>query len=507
MNPVCAKRDVERFRSLVTERLGLAFDDTRLGMLAESLRRRVEANGGAGEPYLRLFAEERNSAEELRQLARDLTVTETYFYRNAEQIRAFVEVALPQHFAACAGIRQVRVLSAGCASGDEPFSLAMAIREFGSEAAERVSITAVDVNPAMLEKARRAHYTDWSLRELPDVLRARWFSANGTGFALDESLRRAVVFEERNLAPPDPELWRARSWDVVFCRNVLMYFDPVLALALVERIAGALTEGGHLFLGHAETLRGLSNDFHLCHTHGTFYYRLKGGGPEPRLSAPAVPAARQTARPEPPQVDDAATWVEAVRRAAARIEALADASRALARKPAAQQSRRAPDLTLALELLRRERFDQVLAQLDALPAEQAHEAEVLLLRAVSAAHSGALAHAEMSCRELLLRDEFNAGAHYILALCREGLGDQDGAMEADHVALYLDSGFAMARLHLGLVARRRGEPDTARRELARALTSLQQEDASRLLLFGGGFGRDALVALCRAELAKCGGHG
>lgn len=503
MTRAVAPRDVERFRTLVAERLGLAFDDARLGVLGEALRHRTEASGGTGEAYLRRLSAEPAPAAELRELARELTVAETYFFRSVEQIRAFLEVALPQQLSTRAGMSQVRVLSAGCASGDEPFTLAMAIREHAPGAADAVSITAVDVNPAMLEKARHARYSEWSLRELPQALRARWFRANGSGFLLEDSLRRAVAFEERNLALPEPELWQARTWDIVFCRNVLMYFEPERARALVARIARALTPDGFLFLGHAETLRGLSSEFHLCHTHGSFYYRLKDGSAQGQAE-PNAPAAQPVARPTALRLEPSAAWVETVQRAAERIDALAEASRALAQPSVATPAPRVADLSRALELLRDERFKEALAQLGALPAEVAREPEVLLLRAVSAAHGGALAQAERLCRELLERDELSAGAHYVLALCREGLGDLDGALEEDRIALYLDASFAMARLHLGLLARRRGEHDTAHQELGRALSALQQEDASRLLLFGGGFGRDALVALCRAELARGG---
>jgi len=90
-------------------------------------------------------------------------------------------------------------------------------------------------------------------------------------------------------------------------------------------------------------------------------------------------------------------------------------------------------------------------------------------------------------------------------LCREGAGDGPGATEHDQVATYLDPAFAMPRFHLGLLARRSGHHEAARRELALALSLLRREDASRILLFGGGFGRGALVALCRAELVACGG--
>lgn len=498
------KHEVERFRALVAERLGLFFDDSKLGVLADALRRRIEASDSSGELYLKRLSAQPCPAGELRRLALDLTVTETYFYRYADQIRAFTELALPQRLAARADQSAVRVLSAGCASGDEPYSLAIAVREELPDAANRVSILGVDVNPAMLEKAQRAVYNAWSLRELPAPLRARWFGADGNSFELDAGPRRSVVFEEKNLVYDDPGLWQAQSWDVVFCRNVLMYFDPALAQAIVGRVARSLVPGGYLFLGHAETLRGLSNDFHLCHTHGTFYYRRKEGSSNVSEADLAAPARRQPAPPASPPFDDASSWVETVRRAAERIRALsAESQKQWSASPVAPAARPVPDLHGVFELLHDERFDLALEQLGALPVEQAHEPEVLLLRAVSAAHSGALAHAEEVCHELLRCDELNAGAHYVLALCREERGDVQGALEEDQVAVYLDPGFGMARLHLGLLARRKGERESARRELSQALLSLQQEDASRLLLFGGGFNRAALVALCRAELAAC----
>ncbi len=121
-------------------------------------------------------------------------------------------------------------------------------------------------------------------------------------------------------------------------------------------------------------------------------------------------------------------------------------------------------------------------------------------------HGGQLSGAEDACRRLLELDELNAGAHYVLALCRESAGDERGAADHDQVAAYLDPAFAMPRLHLGLLARRAGDRDAARRELAQALALLEREDPSRLLLFGGGFNRAALLALGRAELHACGGR-
>src|SRR5207249_1702962 len=115
-----------------------------------------------------------------------------------------------------------------------------------------------------------------------------------------------------------------------------------------------------------------------------------------------------------------------------------------------------------------------------------------------------ISEAERVCRHLLELDELNAGAHYLLALCREQAGDARAAVDHNQAAAYLDPGFAMPHVHLGLVARRGGDLETARRELEQAWVLLSREDPARILLFGGGFSRQALAELCRAALTACG---
>jgi chemotaxis protein methyltransferase CheR len=328
-----------------------------------------------------------------------------------------------------------------------------------------------------------------------------------TDLVLDEEIRRAVRFEERNLADEDRELWQAGAYDVIFCRNVLMYFTPQIAQALVGRLTYALAPDGYLFLGHAETLRGLSHDYHLRHTHGTFYYQRKQDHEIQDSSLAPRPASVQppSAFPLAALVHDS-SWVDAICQAADRIQALTHGSETS--RPSSGGTARlatpAPcDLGHALDLLRKEQFSDALAVVHSLPVQSARDPDVLLLRAVLLTHSGRLAEADDACRRLLEVDELNAGAHYLLALCSESRGDRQGANEHDQIAAYLDPGFAMARLHQGLLARRAGQADIARRELGQALILLEREDSSRLLLFGGGFAREALIGLCRSELVAC----
>jgi chemotaxis protein methyltransferase CheR len=121
------------------------------------------------------------------------------------------------------------------------------------------------------------------------------------------------------------------------------------------------------------------------------------------------------------------------------------------------------------------------------------------------ANQGRTTDARECCERVLALDELNAGAHYLLALCREHAGDLAGALEHDQISAYLDPTFAMPRLHLGRLARRRGDVTEARAQLGRALDLLSREETARILLFGGGFGREVLTRLCRSELHACGG--
>jgi chemotaxis protein methyltransferase CheR len=509
----------QRFRGWIAQRLGLHFDDTKLEFLAEVLDRCAGSKGLALQSYLDRL-EGPDIEADLRALVIELTVPETYFFRHIDQFRAFAEVALPEAQAARASIRSLSMLSAGCASGEEPYSLAMLVRERGADRGWNIAIRALDINPAMLAKAARGRYSAWALRETPADSQQRWFRSIGREFELEETIRTAVRFQEVNLAQENPELWAPGLYDVIFCRNVLMYFTPDNAQALVARLTRSLAPGGHLFLGHAETLRGLTNDYHLRHTHGTFYYQRKNAhsdgrreGTEDLLNRTghdkAAPRAVFAAVTPPVDPTWTKTWLETIQHASDRIQALTE-------RPVAEPSLRgdrglgaaaqsAAQMPLVLELLQKERFSDALDLLGRLPAESDKDTDVLLLRAALLTHSGQLNAAENVCAQLLQRDELNTGAHYLLALCRESAGDRQDAIDHDQSAIYLDPGFAMPRLHLGLMARRAGEWESARRELGQALLLLKREDASRLLLFGGGFGREALLALCRSELLSAGG--
>jgi chemotaxis protein methyltransferase CheR len=498
---------LERLRLTVGQLLGFGFQDDQLESLAHAARARQAAVGLPDlAAYVERLRQPETKSEELGQLAELVTVTETFFYRNADQLRAAMDTIVRER--QDRGERRLRILSAGCASGEEPYSLAIALCEALPDIeAWDIEILGVDVNRAMLAKARRARYTPWSLRSTPEAIRRRYFSEVSGEIALRGDVTRMVEFRAHNLAEPDPTFYRALACDLIFCRNVIMYFTPEMMRDVVARLTLALRPDGYLFLGHAETLRGVSQRYHLCHTHGTFYYQRREGA-----AAKSPTFASRLENPEletlPQAVEGADSWFEAIQAASRRVAELTSSTRrASAGATASPAMVRSPCVELGpvLELMQRERFTEARALLDALPKDAHHQPDVLLFSAVLFTNAGRIADAEAVCVRLLENDELNAGAHYLKALCREHAGDRPGAAEHDRIASHLDPAFAMPHLHAGLLAKRAGDALVARRELGQARLLLEREDTSRVVLFGGGFSREALTALCRAELAKLGG--
>ncbi|GAB7037006.1 MULTISPECIES: protein-glutamate O-methyltransferase CheR [Catenuloplanes] len=458
--------DLHRLRALLAERLGMTFDEKRDDLLTEVLRTRAERHRMSERDYLdRLTADPERA--ELRALAEALTINETYFFRNIEQFHALAEEAIPERLKARASVRALRLLSVGCSSGEEPYTLA-------AVTAERVppdwhvSIVGLDINRAVLRRAATGRYGSWSLRETPASIRQRWFHPRDGGVEVDERLRARVHFVEHNVVNDDPVLWAHQSYDVIFCRNMLMYLTDEVRRGTIARITRALAPGGYLFLGHTDSLGSRPEGLEVRHTHGTFYYRrtAPAAAPQPAGTAPA-PVTR--AQPAPPPTTS----------------------------PMREYER-------ALLLLRDERFQEALTAVESITEPESRLPRVRVLRGALLAHAGDTGRAAALCERLVAEDGLNADAHYVIGVCHEGDASPATAGRHHQLAAYLDPGFAMPRMRLGMLAKQTGDRQTAARELDRAVTLLRGETDERILLFGGGFGRQSLIALCRSELQAVG---
>jgi chemotaxis protein methyltransferase CheR len=465
--------DLDRFRALLGSRLGWMFADTDLPQLGQVLARRSETVRLSPAAYLSRLGTG-DARDELTALAEDLAITETYFFRHGEQFRALAEDVLPERVRARAGHRALTMLSVGCSSGEEAYTLAILGRQARPDPGWIVSVLGLDANPAMLALAGGARYSSWSLRETPDDVRGRWFRPHDGVFELDPRIREMVRFRGYNVAEDDPELWRPELYDVVFCRNLLMYLTPATAGTLIRRMTRSLVRGGYLFLGHTDSLGPRPDGLEARHSHHTFYYRR----PAPVRVAPVRPAVVRSALVRPAVVETP------VRR----------------KVPLAPAG---PDLhDRVLTLVRDERFAEALTLVETGGIET--RPRDLLLYGTLLAQAGRIDDAENACRRLLDVDGLYADAHHLLAVCLEDGASADVGIGHYRLAAHLDPGFAMPRLRLGLLSRRRGDDRVAGPDLDRALHLLREERDERIVLFGGGFGRVALTALCRAERDACG---
>jgi chemotaxis protein methyltransferase CheR len=465
---------VDRFREQLAKWLGWTFDESDTPQLGQVMRDRAASRGLSEDAYLaRLGAG--GWTDEITELAENLSITETYFFRHSEQFRALREEALPDRVAARAVQRVLRMLSVACSSGEEAYTLAIVGRQVRPDPDWIISVTGVDANPAVLRKAAAGRYSTWSLRETPDSVRAHWFRPDEGGYRVAEEARSLVKFLQYNVADEDPDLWRPEQYDAIFCRNLLMYLTPKVAAALVRRMTAALAPGGYLFLGHTDSLGNRPEGLEPRHSNNTFYYQ-RPPAPAPRPAPTAIEPA-----PEAPASSAAPAW---------------------SRAPEAGLS--ADDVhNRAVRLLHDEKFTEALRLItDELPGRP--RPRDTLLHGVLLAQAGQLVEAEGTARRLIEGNGLYADAHQLLGLCLEGVDGVDEAIAQYRLAAYLDPRFALPRLRLGQLARRRGDDRTAAAELGKALDLLAQEDEERITLFGGGFGRIALTVNCRSELDACG---
>jgi chemotaxis protein methyltransferase CheR len=446
-----------RFRELLQRRLGWTFADHDLRQTAAVLAARARAHGLTEREYLDRLTGRRWTAE-VAELAGALSITETYFFRHAEQFRVLRERVLPELVEARSGQRVLRLLSVGCSSGEEAYSLAVTAIRARPGPDWIVTVTGVDANREMLRRARAAVYSSWALRETPEDVRRRWFRPTEDGFRVADEVVATVRFAEHNVAGDDPQLWHPARYDVIFCRNLLMYLTGDVAAELIRRMTRALTDGGFLFLGHTDSLGSHPDGLELCHANGTVYYQRRVVAP-PREPAVAPPPRRVPAVTPPPP-------------------------------PAAGRT----DHRRVLGLMRDDRFAEAL--------DAAGSADSLT-RGVLLAQLGRVDEARDTANRLLHAGGPQADAHHLLGVCHE-LDCADRAVGQYRLAAYLDPQFAMPRLRMGLLARRRGDDRGAADHLSAALELLTGESDERIVLFGGGFGRLAMTTLCRTELDACG---
>ena len=276
VQPSMTDAEYRMFCDLVREHCGLHFASDSRFLVEKRVAHRVEAlELGSFAAYRYQLRNGPEGDEELSRLIDALTTNETYFFRERKQLTALVEEIIPELLAqrrSQGRARAVSVWSAGCSSGEEPYTIAMMAKEAGFALGEDLRIYASDISHAMLRKSREGVYRGASFRETDPAIRDRYFEAKDGRYRLADEIRKHVDFIHLNLLDQS-RVALLGPIDVVLCRNVIIYFDKVGKTRVIQTFYDKLSPGGHLLLGHSESLISISSAFELRHLRNDLVYR------------------------------------------------------------------------------------------------------------------------------------------------------------------------------------------------------------------------------------------
>ena len=247
-----------KLRAIVYDRSGIWFADNKKYVLESRLARRLEElKIDDFDQYVMLLSIGPYREDEFQEMFNRITINETSFFRNGPQMMIFEQRVLPKLIEARRGERRLRVWSAACSTGEEPYTLAIQVhRTLGIRLADwRVEILGTDISERVLLAAQRGVYNDYALAATDPLVRGRYFRKVDGGHEIDPTVKSMVTFERLNLKDPLAGK-RHGTWDVIFCRNVMIYFDDEMKQQTLKLFDETLADDGWLFVGHSESLRG-----------------------------------------------------------------------------------------------------------------------------------------------------------------------------------------------------------------------------------------------------------
>ncbi len=266
-----------QLRDFIYDKSGIYIADNRKYLLENRLANRIKLLNlkSFGEYYYYLQYDPRKQ-QELNKLFEAVTTNETSFYRNPPQLKIFQDKVLPEVLDAirAKGPKSLRIWSAGCSTGEEPYTLAIILHEVlkGEIGQWSIRITANDLSEAVLLSARRGIYTEYALRTTPKEIVSKYFTLEDGKYKIVPEVKQLISFGQINLSDK-AQCKRVERSHIVFCRNVIIYFDDEVKKRVIGSFYDNLLPGGYLFIGHSESLHNITRAFKPIHHPGAIIYR------------------------------------------------------------------------------------------------------------------------------------------------------------------------------------------------------------------------------------------
>lgn len=477
------------FKEFISASCGLRFDDNAgEEKLIFALAERLRESGFADQvPYLAQIKADR---DEFQRLVNLLTINETYFFREREQLQLLAEQIVPRLLVREGAQLPVRILSAGCSSGEEPYSLAMSLWERYGESLPRLcSITGVDIDSAVLAKARKGQYGEFSFRGVSTELRQRYFERAVKGWQLKDHIRAMVGFQELNLlAQAMPQ--SLHDFDIIFFRNVSIYFDEPTRRQIQQNLSSLMKQDGILMIGCAETIANDLGVFDMVEEDGLFYF-TKGSPPLQEAHIPLAgrtPSTIQTQQkalqPVPPDLP----------------------LPVLAPPDSWQRAKTTPcSLDELQQMVQEKRYDEAMQQIEALLDSDPKVLGAQLLKAFVLLNRKQFDAARNAAQQVLEQEQWNTDAFLLLGLAAKWDDRPDEAISWFKQAVYACHTCWPARYYLADIYNRSAETELARREYRTVLQFIAKDSTETgITLIALGLPAAEIRLVCEHQLTKLG---
>lgn len=503
---------LEQFAEFMAIHMGLGFPkEKRLDLLKGIYGATKEFGFEDPEEFLRWIMSSPLKRPQIEKLASQFTVGETYFFREPSAYEALETQILPELIRSRweANDRRLRIWSAGCCTGEEPYSIAIMISRLIPDLKNwNISILATDINPQFLQKAQEGIYREWSFRGTPYWLKENYFIPHKDGsYEILPQIKRMVKFQYLNLVEDVyPSLfYDTNAMDVIFCRNVLMYFTQEQMAKVVERFYHCLLDKGWLVVGSSECSHVLFPQFVACSFPGAILYhkdtkaerKLRGfvhaeyieHGFHHRNEESQIPSGHMHS-------NRSHVFSKPVREASVSIEIDPP------QPEAAVSEESKSEYEHLLKLYEEGQYEQVISKASTILPQHENNTKVMALLAKAYANQGKLNDAIFWCEKAIAVDKLNPEFHHLRAIILQEQGQLEAAIASLRRALYLDSNFVLAHFMLGNLAQQAGRYKESRKYFENALSLLSRYDLDVVVDAADGLTAGRLKELILLMLSK-----
>jgi len=459
--------DFKLFQEIISEKSGLHFTESKKEALRVSLLTRIKFREFENfKQYYRFLKVHPDGENEFRELLTLLTINETSFFRNPEQFDVLKKSVLTELIEKNTD-RNIKIWSAGCSTGEEPYSIAITLLEtINNPDLWNIELLGTDVDKSALSLAKEGVYRKKSLRITPKEYIDKYFIPENGGFIIGDKVKKMVNFDYFNLTDEMYPAPLKGKWDIIFCRNVLIYFNQENVSKTIKKFSESLNENGYFFPGYSEILSTYESYFKPVRFGGIYVYRKKVKQAEPEAEQ-----KKETGRLE----------------ISARLKKEKEKAETLYKK--------------AVEYFIREEFEQSLDSVEKSLELDSMNPGAHLIKGRIYFERSLYEKAQMSCREAAYLNPFMPEAHYMLGLTFAKLGKTDEALNELRTAVSLNRNFAMAYYNIAVLLETRDRKE-ALREYIKAVKAADKQPEDEFMELSGGFTEKLLIDICRKKIKE-----